>query len=569
MLQEDSIFPEDNPIFTAEERLAMETALEEVRKSRELLKKITLIAHRGKGPSSLLGAEFSDKIIPENTLRAFKKAIIEGADGFELDIFMSSDGELMVVHDDELWRNVYGMARADQEYSEDEKSTHRVGMKTAAELQGLPMGPNGEKMPKLEEIFDLANEANAIRDEQGLPPLIINIELKDATANRACLKLIEDYIAQYPDSGVNFDSICFCSFHHDCLKELKKISLRHGIKNIQIAPGIKTSQLFGQENVNKDFTVKEGAVYDLDGLEKLKLLVEGNNFTAYDAILWDIYWPLVLIARNGGKQLHASTSDFRQYNDDHTFLEFLYSMSQEVTVYFKCDEVAMARTLLTNIAERRDELRDEQQLRSKYKRSKELSKHLDKPVPYSKILKQLRKMEEFLSNMEEFSGNAERAYTNFSNFTVEDLINQYLINLSNLESSSTVRNELKELMKLFQIIPEGFLHAYTAKANTESTLEELEEIIKTRVMIATEQPELAAKSEVLEKYFYEVMNLELLKIKELEKEISAQSSPKEASLDDTQFIINEFNLDKKTTKSPEILKESKPDDPHAHKHLEE
>jgi glycerophosphoryl diester phosphodiesterase len=52
-----------------------------------------VVAHRG-------GA----KLAPENTVAAFKKAIALGADAIELDIHLSSDGELVVLHDDTLDR---------------------------------------------------------------------------------------------------------------------------------------------------------------------------------------------------------------------------------------------------------------------------------------------------------------------------------------------------------------------------------------------------------------------------------------------------------------------------------
>ena len=37
---------------------------------------------------------------PENTLDAFQKAVEMGADGIELDVQMTKDGELVVIHDE-------------------------------------------------------------------------------------------------------------------------------------------------------------------------------------------------------------------------------------------------------------------------------------------------------------------------------------------------------------------------------------------------------------------------------------------------------------------------------------
>jgi len=344
--------------FNNQELQQAQENIEKTQQFRRLptTKNLTLIAHRGMGPSSLLGPKFkASEAIPENTLAAFKQAIILGADGIELDIFKSQDGHLMVIHDDELWRNVYGLNRDGSSLPKGEtKESYKLGNKTLAELKQLAVGPSSEKIPTLEEVFNLAKEANKLRKERGVPPLILNVELKDATASRECLDLITKYMENNPDSGVDFNSICFCSFNHACLKELKKEATERGIADIQIAPGIKTATLFGKDNVNPDFTVKKGASYDQKGLAELKALVEGNNFTAYDAVLWDIEQELIDLAKVGNKQLHASTSDFRQYDVDTAFAHDLYNMSQEVPVYFKCDEAGRARELLLKIALKKD-----------------------------------------------------------------------------------------------------------------------------------------------------------------------------------------------------------------------
>ncbi len=42
--------------------------------------------------------------VPENTIEAFRKAAEMGADGVELDIQLSNDGELVVIHDESVDR---------------------------------------------------------------------------------------------------------------------------------------------------------------------------------------------------------------------------------------------------------------------------------------------------------------------------------------------------------------------------------------------------------------------------------------------------------------------------------
>ena len=56
------------------------------------------LAHRGSGPTRPLSP------LPENSLAAFRQAIDLGADGVELDVELTRDGELLVMHDDTLDR---------------------------------------------------------------------------------------------------------------------------------------------------------------------------------------------------------------------------------------------------------------------------------------------------------------------------------------------------------------------------------------------------------------------------------------------------------------------------------
>ena len=51
---------------------------------------------------------------PENTLEAFELAIRQGADGIELDVHTSADGELIVMHDER--RPCHRRNRTDQRY---------------------------------------------------------------------------------------------------------------------------------------------------------------------------------------------------------------------------------------------------------------------------------------------------------------------------------------------------------------------------------------------------------------------------------------------------------------------
>ena len=128
-------------------------------------KKPIIFAHRG-----------ASKVAPENTISAFSKAIEMGAGGIELDTHLTSDGYLVVTHDDILGRTCNG--------------TGLVMEHDLKYLKGLDFGGwfseefEGERIPLLSDVFELLNE----RD------MVLNIEIK-ATPGQY-IKGIEDEVAK-------------------------------------------------------------------------------------------------------------------------------------------------------------------------------------------------------------------------------------------------------------------------------------------------------------------------------------------------------------------------------------
>lgn len=118
------------------------------------------IAHRG-----------ASGRFPENTLRAFEVAIAAGAQVCELDVQASSDGVLMVIHDDTVERTTDGSGA--------------VRAMTLAELKRLDAGVRfgrefaGERIPTLDEVMELA------RGRCGL-----NLEIKGAGIERRICETI-------------------------------------------------------------------------------------------------------------------------------------------------------------------------------------------------------------------------------------------------------------------------------------------------------------------------------------------------------------------------------------------
>ncbi|CAA9543482.1 MAG: Glycerophosphoryl diester phosphodiesterase [uncultured Thermomicrobiales bacterium] len=84
---------------------------------------------------------------PENTLRAFRRALDVGSDGIELDVRTSADGIPVVIHDRDISRTTDGMGMVD-EMSLDQLRTLDAG--------------SGERVPTLEDVLDLVGDRAAL-----------------------------------------------------------------------------------------------------------------------------------------------------------------------------------------------------------------------------------------------------------------------------------------------------------------------------------------------------------------------------------------------------------------------
>jgi glycerophosphoryl diester phosphodiesterase len=94
---------------------------------------------------------------PENTLRAFARAIELGVDMLELDVNLTRDGALVVIHDTTLERTTNGAGL--------------VREHTLADIQSLDAG-RGQRVPTLGEVFDLVRPT----------PVRLCVEIKGASA---------------------------------------------------------------------------------------------------------------------------------------------------------------------------------------------------------------------------------------------------------------------------------------------------------------------------------------------------------------------------------------------------
>lgn len=142
-------------------------------------KQPVIVAHRGAS-----GYE------PENTLRAFERAIQMGAPALELDVHLSKSGDLVVIHN----------------YTTQDKK--KVSELTTQELKKYDLG-KGEHIPLLSQVFDLVNQR-----------AVINVELKGPGTAAPVAKLIHYYIKEKKWDPKNF---IVSSFDHYRVREFNKL----------------------------------------------------------------------------------------------------------------------------------------------------------------------------------------------------------------------------------------------------------------------------------------------------------------------------------------------------------
>ncbi len=150
-----------------------------------------IIAHRGSSNSA-----------PENTLAALSAAIDERADGVEIDVRMTKDGEIILMHDSTLKRT----AGID----------YHISKLTYSELADIDVGSwfsssyQGEKIPTLMEALELC---------KGELTLMIEVKGGQYYEHDIARKIVSDV----EEMGMSQDVIV-ASFNQNVLKEVKELN---------------------------------------------------------------------------------------------------------------------------------------------------------------------------------------------------------------------------------------------------------------------------------------------------------------------------------------------------------
>ncbi len=196
---------------------------------------------------------------PENTLEAFSMAVDMGVDGIELDVQMTKDGYLVVVHDERIDRVSDGNGCV-KDYTLQELKKFRFN-KTHPEYENA-------RVPTLREVYELLRGTD----------LCINVELKTGLYS---YEGIEERVLDLTRRMGMEGKVIYSSFNHYSIAKIKKL--------------------------NSD--VKVGILYS-DGIYNVADYAKGIGASALHPAFYNLrYQGFMEAARAAGLNVHVWTVD--------------------------------------------------------------------------------------------------------------------------------------------------------------------------------------------------------------------------------------------------------------------
>ena len=167
---------------------------------------------------------------PENTLEAFRLAMEQGADGIELDVHLTKDGEVVVIHDETIDRTGNGQGNVrDYTLEELKKFSFHNRMEKY----------KGVQIPTLKEVLDLVKNSQ----------MKVNIELKTGIY---WYEGIEEKTMEIVKSRKMEDRIIYSSFNHYSIQKILEQDIH-----------AETAYLFSDVTLNMEKYAKETGVKGL------------------------------------------------------------------------------------------------------------------------------------------------------------------------------------------------------------------------------------------------------------------------------------------------------------------
>lgn len=175
-----------------------------------------IIAHRG-------GSAEQD----ENTLGAIKNSFAKGVRGFEVDVRLTKDRRVVLLHDDTLERTTDGKGRVEE--------------LTAAELAPVRTKKSGQPLPYLEEVFDF------LKDKEGA---FVQVEVKCKDYGEADTAELCRIMSKQVSERIDPAKVVFICFETNALQTLKALNPKQPtcLVSSTVSPElIKTAKSIGAE----------------------------------------------------------------------------------------------------------------------------------------------------------------------------------------------------------------------------------------------------------------------------------------------------------------------------------
>lgn len=151
-------------------------------------------AHRG-----------ASALAPENTVEAFRQAVEAGAGALELDVHMTRDGEIVVIHDPTVDRTTDGSGLVGALLLSDIRKLD-AGYRFSPDGTSYPYRGRGLTIPTLAEVF------------REFPEAVMNFEIKERQAG------IEEAVLREVSASGAGGRVLVAAEKHDVMRRFRKVS---------------------------------------------------------------------------------------------------------------------------------------------------------------------------------------------------------------------------------------------------------------------------------------------------------------------------------------------------------
>jgi glycerophosphoryl diester phosphodiesterase len=147
-------------------------------------------------------------LAPENTLAAFRKGLELGVDALEMDLHVSRDGELIVIHDETLDRTTDGRGHI-ADFTLEELKRRDAGAKFSPAFRG-------ERIPTLREVIALVKASGDAR-------IRLDLEIKFGEGQEGKPEDFEERVLEVLRQSGFVERVNVISFHHPSLVKMKAL----------------------------------------------------------------------------------------------------------------------------------------------------------------------------------------------------------------------------------------------------------------------------------------------------------------------------------------------------------